>query len=263
MKSSKLNRKQINKYSKKKMYGGQIIDTSPNILNNWNRWEKITNNGDGHCFFYTILRFLSMNPEVDNLDINIGEYSLKMETSSQQQPSQVSGIRNLVKIEIEKNYNFDKSKKSKILERLNRGIEDSNSNNSTSAWAENEEVIATSRIFNICICIWRPIDHHWEMYYPNMNYNDGTIKIDENDITRFQNGCNGVKRCYMINTNGNHFDTLIDGRTKSSIKSSTNPLDTKNYNELSKIPEILNKDKLGDGIGKLEMNILEREMILK
>ena len=254
MKSSKLNRKSINKYSKKKIYGGKIIDTSPNLLNNCNEWKEITNNGDGHCFFYTILRFLAMNPDVDNLGINISEYSLEMKSSSQQ-PSQVSRIRKLVKIEIEDNYNFDMSKKNNILERLNRGIVDSNSNNSTDAWAQNEDVIATSRIFNICICIWRPIEQHWEMYYPTMNYDDGTIKIDEEDITRFHKGCKGVKCCYMINTNENHFDTLISNSTKSMTKSSN--LNTKKYyQELNIKPEILNKNIFGDGVGKLEMNIL-------
>ena len=44
----------------------EIINTIPNPFNNCDQWEKIFNKPDGHCFFYTILRFLAMNQDINN-----------------------------------------------------------------------------------------------------------------------------------------------------------------------------------------------------
>lgn len=205
-------------------------------------WAMCPNEPDGHCFYWTLARyFINYNLFSEYLDLGPGRFDTqtKIETTAynlrkavmekaiqvheqkikiaDQQISKASETLILTKPGTTERKEAEKQLKirQENLERsrmLSPEINDDYNNMriglrkarlgrgcGSNGYATDVDVNAAAKLFNICICVWDPIYSYWTVSIPEYleKITDYNLAVD----------CNHVLFC--INTNGNHFDSLV------------------------------------------------------
>ena len=160
-------------------------------------WTICENYGDGHCFYWTLLRhFQSTGTHEDITDIghNLDAVAeIRMRILAELQRRREVGLaqnppRNAVSEE--------------TVNRQQEGIQDAFNGEYTAAWAEANDISAASQVFNLCIGVWNPEFSMWT--FTRSEESDGTaISIERDGV------CDYPNLLFTVNTNSNHFDTLL------------------------------------------------------
>ena len=204
-----------------------------NILNNFpgnnnNFWEIRHNRDDGHCFYHTILRYINDTQHFLKDELIPSNYNRNKQTSQD-----VYKIRKFI---IDNNEQFK-------IDFFTKALEESKNNQGTSNWAGNNngefdgsyEFQTVSNLLDICFIIW-------QINY-NLQYSTFTCDFcgSTDEIGYECSLCNKLRNnvftwstytpethnhifldkpfdlsekpwfgsLYIMNTNANHFDTLI------------------------------------------------------
>ena len=196
--------------------------------NDRSKWIRCNNPGDGHCFYWTLYRYLrainegheygineTYEVETENeiesviLNLRLAIYNKAIETYAQDvrdleivydriinNPDSTeklkidteANLRNLISRDPKTNNDYNNMK---------AGIEAARRGESCSAtgWAEQVDVKSAAKLFNICICIWDDSYGFWTTVLPTEN---------ASDLSR---DCENV--LYCVNTSGIHYDSLV------------------------------------------------------
>ena len=162
-------------------------------------WETLRSPGDGHCFYHSIrsaLRLLRNHPELTK----VGGH----------EPLCTAAIRDVVLTQLRKRYEAYRETKTSTPEALwkmqmweqrsairnaDAGLQDARANRSTSHWALDVEIQATSTALNLCIAVWEGTG--WTLCFPEPSGDD------------LANRTHCRHAIYLISVGAMHFDTLV------------------------------------------------------
>ena len=180
--------------------GDGICDYQDLVLmpgNNRHFWTICENYGDGHCFYWTLLRHFESTgtqEDITNIGHNLDAVAeIRMRILDELQRRREVGLaqnppRNAISEE--------------TLYRQQEGIQDAFNGDYTGAWAEDHDISAASQVFNLCIGVWNPAFGMWTFTSPP--------ETDRTELSIQRDGvCDHPNLLFTVNTNMNHFDTLL------------------------------------------------------
>lgn len=286
------NMQELNIDNIKQLQGNQLDDGVPEIamdkhipsfpdpLLHISEWERVNNKPDGHCFFYTLLRFLAMN-KIKIKDNELPAHYNRNMKHREQKPFDVVKIRQLILNQMKRQDSLPddivRAEKGLNLAREGKGC-------GADAYGGEAEMKAACNLYHIHICVWIAQDDTaasdtqvnpkakgvWSIYLPRMKQDSSIIwglGWDFNEEPRYGNkykpstGEEGPhndvvpekKICYISHTgNSTHFETLIPLQTSNG----GSKLNKHTLNR-GKIPNMLGKTK------KLKRKMTKQKYISK
>lgn len=188
-------------------------------------FENVSNRGDGHCFYHTVLRFINdyrqyfqehgplivINGEhktVDNLIPNGYD-------PEQQEAKDIYLLRKSLLENYPDRYSFSPNLYNDIQGKYFylQALYDSWENEGTSNYAGDGiagtmEFMDMANMLNICMVIWNPDFGAWSLYLSTSDIQKGLENCGRGDANIANSQCCPLV-LFINNKNKNHFDTLI------------------------------------------------------
>ncbi len=169
----------------------------------WDRskWILCTSPGDGHCFYWTLLRFLR---------------AYKLERNLTDRKPEIKAIAALREAVLEEARDENKLRKSlgrpqKRLTGMQEGLEDAQKGLATQfgGWADDFDFDMASKRFNICIVVWNP-GNRGEFWSSSGGLDLTAANIHNDSLVSMRlDNVNCKHIMFAINSGGQHFDSLI------------------------------------------------------
>jgi hypothetical protein len=172
--------------------------------------EELINEGDGHCFYHALLRYISDNKDyfrfpVECIDTGGHKYDVvaNMIVPDDYNPGNIDVINEVRRKAISELRKMVYAKIDEKIEAMEKAIKDAEKGDGTTVYAgdgDEREFQAAADALKTTIIIARPDSGLFQLIHPG---NDPLVNANSLDLKKQQSVL------YLINTNTNHFNTLL------------------------------------------------------